>query len=183
MLENLDEIKRIRKKHGLNQKELAEKADVSQSLIAKIESGKIEPSFSNAKKIFQALEELREKEELKAKQLMNKKVVFAKANDKVREVIQTMKKKSISQIPVMNKNNVCGLITEGIIVKNIATNPEKINQLKVEEIMDDAPPIISIKTGMKTILELLKDNLIVLVADKGDVKGIISKSDLLGKIE
>ena len=55
--------------------------------------------------------------------------------------------------------------------------------MKVEEIMEDSPPIISIKTGMKTILELLKDNQIVLVTEKGDVKGIISKSDLLGKIE
>ena len=183
MLENLDEIKRIRKRHGLNQKELAEKADVSQSLIAKIEAGKIEPSFTNAKKVFQALEELREKEELKAKQLMNKKVVFAQSHDKIKDVIQTMKKKGISQIPVMNKNNICGLLTEGIILKGITKNPEKINSIKVEEIMEDSPPIISIKTGMKTILELLKDNLIVLVAEKGDVKGIISKSDLLGKIE
>ena len=46
MLENLDQIKIIRKKHGLNQKELADRADVSQSLIAKIESGNIEPSFN-----------------------------------------------------------------------------------------------------------------------------------------
>ncbi|MBT3814875.1 CBS domain-containing protein [Candidatus Woesearchaeota archaeon] len=183
MLEDLNEIKRIRKKHGLNQKELAEKADVSQSLIAKIESGKIEPSFSNAKKIFQALEELREKEELKAKNLMNKKIVFAKANDKVKDIIQVMKKKSISQIPVMNKNNICGLLTEGLILRKIAANPEAINQLTVEEIMEDAPPIVSIRTGLKVILELLKDNLIVLVAKKGDIKGIISKSDLLGKIE
>ena len=136
MLEDLNEIKRIRKKHGLNQKELAEKADVSQSLIAKIESGKIEPSFSNAKKIFQALEELREKEELKAKNLMNKKIVFAKANDKVKDIIQVMKKKSISQIPVMNKNNICGLLTEGLILRKIAANPEAINQLTVEEIME-----------------------------------------------
>lgn len=183
MLQDLNEIKRIRKKHGLNQKELADRADVSQSLIAKIESGKIEPSFSNAKKIFQALEELREKEELKAKQLMNKKIVFTKSDDKVKEVIQIMKKKGISQIPVMKDNNVCGLVTEGTIVRSIANNPEKINLLKVEEIMEDAPPIISIKTGMKTILELLKDNPIILVADKGEIKGIISKSDLLGRIE
>ena len=111
MLQELNEIKRIRKKHGLNQKELADLANVSQSLIAKIEANKIEPSFSNAKKIFQALEELREKEELKAKQLMNKKVVFAQSTDKIKNVIQTMKKKGISQMPVMNKNNICGLLT------------------------------------------------------------------------
>jgi predicted transcriptional regulator len=83
----------------------------------------------------------------------------------------------------MNKNNICGLLTEGLILRKIAANPEAINQLTVEEIMEDAPPIVSIRTGLKVILELLKDNLIVLVAKKGDIKGIISKSDLLGKIE
>ena len=114
---------------------------------------------------------------------MNKKVVFAQSTDKIKNVIQTMKKKGISQMPVMNKNNICGLLTEGIILKGITKSPERINSLKVEEIMEDSPPIISIKTGMKTILELLKDNQIVLVTEKGDVKGIISKSDLLGKIE
>ncbi len=84
MLQELNEIKRLRNKHNLNQKELAERAGVSQSLIAKIEAGKIEPSFTKARKIFQALEELRENEELKAKDLMNKKISFAEMGDKVK---------------------------------------------------------------------------------------------------
>ncbi len=183
MLQNLEEIGRMRKKHNLNQKELAEMAGVSQSLIAKIEAGKIEPSFSNAKKIFSALEELREKAELKAKELMNRKVSFAETGDKVKEIIQIMKKKGISQIPVMALGKVCGLVTEGDILAKIAEHPEKINSLKAEEVMEEVPPIVSVNTGQKTLLELLKNNQIVLVMEKGEIVGIISKSDLLGKIE
>ena len=41
----------------------------------------------------------------------------------------------------------------------------------------------TIKKFRKDTKALLKDNLIVLVADKGNIKGIISKSDLLGRIE
>ena len=103
-MQTLDQIKHLRKKHFFNQKELAEKAAVSQSLIAKIESGKIEPSFSNAKKIFTVLEELREKQEIKANQLMNRKIVFAKTNDKVKDLIHILKRKSINTN--MNMNDI-----------------------------------------------------------------------------
>lgn len=183
MLQELNQIKRLRNKHNLNQKELAERAGVSQSLIAKIEAGKIEPSFSKARKIFQALDELREKEELKAKDLMNKKISFAEMGDKVKEIIQVMKKRGISQIPVMALGKVCGLITETDILNKIVSSPEKIERMKVEEVMEEVPPIVSINTGQKTLLELLKNNQIVLVLEKGEIVGIISKSDLLGKME
>ncbi|PIN76217.1 XRE family transcriptional regulator [Candidatus Woesearchaeota archaeon CG10_big_fil_rev_8_21_14_0_10_36_11] len=183
MIQELDKIKRMRKKHNLNQKELAKKAGVSQSLIAKIEAGTIEPSFSKAQQIFHALEEMREKKERKANELMNKIVVFVKNNDTVKESVKIMKKKGISQMPVLCKGKVCGLITEGTIIKGITNNPEKINIIKVNDIMEDAPPIISVNTGIKTVLELLKDNPVLLVAEKGEIQGIISKSDLLEKIE
>jgi len=152
-------------------------------LIAKIEAGVIEPSFTKAQQIFQALEEMRERKEQKAEELMNKNVVFVKGNDTVKESVKIMKKRGISQMPVLCNGKVCGLITEGTIIKSITDNPEKINITKVNDIMEDAPPIISIKTGIKTVLELLKDNQILLVAERGDIQGIISKSDLLGKIE
>jgi len=182
-MQALTEIKRLRKKYNLNQKELAMQSGVSQSLIAKIESGKVEPTYSKAQKIFAALESLREKEEIKANDVMNKKVIFAKVDDKVKVIIQIMKKKGISQIPVLCKERICGLVNETIILKKIMNNPEKTNTFTVGEIMEEAPPIVSPKTGLKTLLELLKENQIVLVSKKGDVKGIISKSDLLGEIE
>ena len=74
---NLEEIKRLRKKYHLNQKELARRANVSQSLIAKIEAGTVEPSFSKAMQIFEALEQLREKEEIKTRDIINPKINFA----------------------------------------------------------------------------------------------------------
>ena len=54
----LSEVKVIRKKLGLTQGELAKAAGVSQSLIAKIESTKIDPTYSKVKLIFHALESL-----------------------------------------------------------------------------------------------------------------------------
>ncbi len=174
----LSEIKRLRKKLEINQKELAVRAGVSQSLIAKIEAGKIEPTYSKACGILETLKDLEEQEEAKAKELMNKKVVFVKPTEKVKEVIKLMKQKGISQIPVQNEKVVVGLISEKIILDKLAEG-ENITGLTAAEIMDDCPPIISLETKQRTILEILREHSIVLVAKKGEVKGIISKSDLL----
>jgi len=182
MSTDLERIKNIRKKYGLTQKELADRAEVSQSLIAKIEAGTLDPTYTNAQKIFSALEGLREKKEVKAKEVMHKKVDFAERRDTVREIIKLMKKKGISQLPVLDKGKVCGMISERVILKSVVDNPEKVAHLKVEEVMEDAPPIVSLKTGLTTLLNLMQEYSVILVADKGEIKGIISKSDLLGKI-
>ena len=55
MVIEIREIKEIRKKLGLTQGQLANMANVSQSLIAKIEAGRLDPTYSNATKIFEAL--------------------------------------------------------------------------------------------------------------------------------
>jgi predicted transcriptional regulator len=182
-MRSIKEIKNLRKKYNLTQKELAERANVSQSLIAKIEAGRIDPSFSKAKQIFSSLQEIENKNELKAKDVMQKKVSFAKVNDSIRKIIMLMKKKGISQIPVLSKNKIVGMINESLILKEISENPDQISQLKIGDIMEDAPPIVTLKTGLNTIIELLKDYQVILVSDKGDVLGIISKSDILGRIE
>lgn len=181
MIYELKEIKRTRKKLALYQKELAERAGVSQSLIAKIEAGVIEPSYSNAKKIFEALEGLKIKVEAKAQELMNKKIVFAKPSEKVKEIIKTMKQKGISQMPVLKEGKVCGLVSEKTILDKIALGKE-VSEMKAEEVMDECPPIVSLETSQRVVLEILKENPIVLVAEKGEIKGIISKSDMLEKI-
>lgn len=183
MIQNLEQIKALRKKFHLNQKELADKSGVSQSLIAKIEAGKVDPTYTKAQHIFQALDEIREKKEVKAQDVMKTKVIFATHDDHLKDVIKLMRSKGISQIPVKEKERVVGIISETTILDKIAEHPEKITVLKVHDVMDDLPPIVSAKTGMKMLLHLLQEFPIVLVAEQGDVKGIISKSDLLEKIE
>ena len=63
MVYELDEIKKIRKRFGLTQTDLAKRANVSQSLIAKIESNRIDPTFTKVKRIFDVLDELKNKNE------------------------------------------------------------------------------------------------------------------------
>ncbi|MBU0470063.1 MAG: CBS domain-containing protein [Nanoarchaeota archaeon] len=180
ILKSLENIRKLRKKYNLTQKELANKAGVSQSLIAKIESKKLDPTFTKAQLIFEALEKLQVTEEVKAQEIMQKKVYFAEVNDSLKTIIKIIKTKGISQLPVLSNGNVCGIITEGAILRKIMANPEKINSLKAEDTMEEAPPIVSPKTGLRVLFHLLQESPIVLVSEKGQTKGIISKADLLG---
>ncbi len=180
---SLTDIKRLRKKYHLTQKQLADRANVSQSLLAKIEAENVEPTYSKAQAIFAALDSLREKQETKAKELMNQKVCFAQGDEPLRDVIKVMKQKGISQMPVLVNERICGLISETALVNTMIDNPARLHSLKVSDVMEDAPPIVSSQAGLRIITELLRDAPIVLVAEKGNIKGVIAKTDLLGKVE
>ena len=55
MLPRIDTIKQIRTKLGITQKKLASMTGVSTSMINQIESGRSQPSYETAKKIFDNL--------------------------------------------------------------------------------------------------------------------------------
>lgn len=177
----LDDIRKLRKKYNLTQKELSNLSGVSQSLIAKVEAGQVEPTYSKTMQIFEILEMQREKDETKAKEVMTKKLITVNKTETVDKVIELMKNKGVSQFPVLDKNQICGLITESIILESTIKHSGRITHLKAGDIMEEAPPTVPLTTGLRTILELLRNSSVVLVMEKGELKGIISKSDVLGK--
>lgn len=174
----LSEIKKIRKNLGLTQTDLAKRANVSQSLIAKIESGKIDPTFTKTKKIFETLNDLENKEEIKAEEVMNKKIISVIPDNDVKESITKMKKSGISQMPVIEDHKVIGLVSESSLLDALMDKKDK----KVSDIMEEAPPIISKTTSVKVISSLLRHYPMVLVSESGKLIGLITKADLLSKL-
>ena len=55
MLPSIQSIKQQRKKLDMTQRELANEVGVSTSMINQIESGRSQPSYETAKKIFESL--------------------------------------------------------------------------------------------------------------------------------
>ncbi len=178
MTYELEEIKKIRKKLGMTQTELANRAGVSQSLIAKIESGRIDPTYSKTKKVFIALTELEKKEEIKAGQLMTSRIVSVSPAMPIKEAIAKMKKFQISQLPVMDHSKLIGLVSESTILDALLKSKATI----VKEIMQEAPPIVSKTTSIQVVSNLLKHYPIVVVSEEGRLVGLITKSDLLGRL-
>ena len=175
-MEELSEIKKLRKKIGITQNELSKRSNVSQSLIAKIESGKIDPSYTNAKKIFETLYKLDSKDELTANDIMHNQLIYAKHSETVKEVIVKMKENDISQLPVLEGKKIIGFISESQLLNKLL---EGNHSTHVSEIMEQAPPIIPPSTTQSVIGNLLKHFPLVLVEEKGEFLGIITKTDLL----
>ncbi len=182
MLPNLTTIKRKRKKYNISQKELAKQSEVSQSLIAKIESGRIEPSYTKAQKIFMTLDSMQQSYELRAHECMNTSIIFAKPTDTVLESIKVMRSQGISQIPIKENDVVTGLISESLLVGLLLESKKDLKTTQVQEIMHDAPPIVPWTTTKKAALELLKEHQIVLISQNGVIKGIVSRADMLTRI-
>jgi len=179
MFRELSDIKVLRKRLDITQSKLASLSGVSQSLIAKIEAGKIDPTYTNAKKIFETLEELSTGKKLKADDVMRSKIISAKPKEKISEVIIEMKKHGISQLPVTDTyNHLVGLITESIILSAMLEGKKKI----VEEIMDERPPSVSKETTIDIVSGLLKFFPMVTVFDKQKMIGIITKADIIEKL-
>ncbi len=178
MTYELEEIKKIRKKLELTQTELANIAGVSQSLIAKIESGRIDPTYTKTKKIFAALSELEKKEEVKAEQIMTSRMISVSPSDSMKDVISKMKKFQISQLPVIDNHKLIGMVSESTILDAMLNT--KSTQLN--DIMQEAPPIVSKSTPIQVVSSLLRHFPMVVVSGEGKLVGVITKSDLLGKL-
>ena len=172
----LKDIKGLRKKFNLTQHDLAKRADVSQSLIAKIEAGRIDPTYSNAVKIFSALKFLSEKDEVKVSSIMTSKIIFVCSDSSVVDVIQKMKKYSISQIPVIDDGKVVGLLSESIILDAFMKDKSAV---KVKDIMIDAPPTISKDASLSVASNLLRHYPMIVVLEKGKILGLLTKADVI----
>jgi len=181
-MHGLDDIKKLRKRMGLTQQELARKARVSQSLLAKIETGKISPGYEKTCRIFAALDSMAKTSETKAGEIATRKVISASAQETVAEVIRKMAQHGISQLPVMEGGKAVGLVTDSGLLEKTSSGAVDA-RTAVSEAMEGAPPMISEDAGISAVAGLLKHFPIVMVVKRGDVIGVITKSDVLGKME
>jgi len=184
MLPRLDTIKQMRIKLGITQKQLANMIDVSTSMINQIESGRSQPSYKTAKKIFDSLATLEGKlSPNKAEDICYKNIIKLKPTNSLHEAIKQMRKHSISQIPIFNGAEPVGVITEDGIIKHLTDSESQWKKIKLIEIMEPAPPIVDFKTPANTLVPLIRFSKCILVSKNSKVYGIITASDTLKILE
>ena len=125
-----------------------------------------------------SLEEARAIHVLQSKSIQE--VYTAKPSDRMREVINLMKELDISQLPVVDKGQVVGMVTEVELLNHMlfSTHPHTADETIADIIRTD---FISVDadTPMETLMSVFATARVAVVLENDRLAGIITKIDLL----
>jgi cystathionine beta-synthase len=121
------------------------------------------------------------KDLLKAHQ--NQKLITIKAKDTVRQALQLMKEYDISQIPVMNGDEIVGALSENAILTYILENPLTHTEKPVADIMDEPLPIVEDDLAVSQLNKYITKKVpAVMAKDQTGKMFILTKYDILQMI-
>jgi len=154
-------------------------------MINQIESGRSQPSYNTAKKIFENLAKLEgESSSHIAGDFCSKDIVKLKPTNTLHDAIKKMHELSISQIPVFDNSEIVGIISENGIIKHLADLGEAgLRKAKLADTMDPVPPIVDYDTPANVLVQLIRYSMCILVSKKSKIVGIITASDTLKMME
>ncbi len=179
----VQEVKKRRVALGISQKKLASSVGVSQSLIAKIESNRVNPSYDVIKKIFEFLDRAEQPHTGLARDIEKREVIWLKKTEKIRDAAEKMREYGFSQLPIReDREEICiGSISERQIVQSLLKEPDpkSFYDRYVTEVMEEQFPVIDETMPASAVAILLQHSQAILTARKGKIVGIITPTDLL----
>lgn len=183
MIPEIEEIRLLRRQLGLTQQQLARMAGVSQSLIAKIERGLVQPSYINVKRLVEALESEKNRRHppVTIGETCSRTIVWVEESESVRDAAVVMRKHGFSQVPVRRRGILVGSVSDRLISELLATSeqPELVARKRVEEVMAEPFPQLPDSTPIRVASGLLQFAPAILVTRGGEPFGLLTKSDLL----
>jgi predicted transcriptional regulator len=162
----------------LTQSELADRADVSQPLIARIEGGDVDPRLSTLRRIVTALDEA-ESAVMHAGDIMHEGVVDVAPDDSVREAIDVMVKEGYSQLPVVRDGRPQGIISNSDIRR---LDPDNAGELPVAEVMRESITAVEPDATLDEVNGYLNHQDAVMVVEDGQLRGIITEADVAAHV-
>lgn len=187
VLPKLEEIPRLRRALGLSQTQLASLAGVSQSAIAKIERGQTSPSYDIVKRILERLDAERRRKEPEATvaDVRTRRVVSVPPEFTLEAAVAEMRRHKFSQLPVIAGTHTVGSLSERAITNLVmdGRTPADLARLRVSEVMEPPFPTIDEKAPVSLAASLLQHYAAVLATSRGEVQGIVTKSDLLKLVQ
>ncbi len=174
MILTADDIQKLRQRRGLTQAELAKKIGVSQSYIARLERGTLDPKLSLVKQI---VDVLTSETGRVCSEIMTIEPTTVDARDTVSSAVSLMQENNYSQLPVMRGTQLVGIITEWDIIQNLQHN---LHEISVQSIMSPSGALmVDENTSVDVIIPLFEKYQAVIVLNQGRIQGIITRTDLL----
>ncbi|HVY49230.1 MAG TPA: pyridoxal-phosphate dependent enzyme, partial [Minicystis sp.] len=105
-------------------------------------------------------------------------VVTARADARVREVIDIMKKHGISQLPVLEGARLRGMVHEVDLLRHLVTGSGTLDST-IADLVESDYATVTPSTKVELLKGVLNDAKIAIVLDKDAVIGVVSKIDLI----
>jgi predicted transcriptional regulator len=177
LLPDVKDIVSLRKKMGLSQRKLANKCGLGFAWINQVESEKIkDPSYSKLKKIADFYELRKENKGWTAGEICNTNILTAEMGESLQKANEKMISKGISQIPVMSKNKLIGMLTDKKVRDFFYA--DKSNIMINQKMLEPPPPIFDSSTPANILHQILEYFDCVLIEKDGKIHGIVVNQDL-----
>ena len=175
------QLRKIRTQLGYTQGALAKAAGVSQSIIAKIEAGSVDPTYNTLSAISRALVAGSADRGDRASDIMSSPVIGVHEGTTLAECVDVMKKRGFSQIPVLSGKRMIGTISEGHIMSLVSSSadPRSVLVERVGAHLLSSFPIVGRDAPVEALFSLFRFFPAVIVGSAEQPDGIITKIDLL----
>lgn len=107
-----------------------------------------------------------------------KSIISATPSSKVREVIETMKAQSISQLPVVERGKLRGIVAEVDLLRHLVSGMKTLDS-PIGDLAEGDYATVTPDTKIELLQSALADARVAIVSDREEVKGIITKIDLI----
>ncbi len=108
----------------------------------------------------------------------NTEVMTVDKMDTIEAVIEKMKENNMSQFPVISGEKVIGMVSETDLLNYVVSDRRNISK-PVGTVVNVNIPIVNPEANLNGLYETILKGNVVLVLDKEEIKGIITKIDLL----
>jgi cystathionine beta-synthase len=106
-------------------------------------------------------------------------LVFVEPQATVREVLELMNRRNVSQVPVMDEGKAVGSVVEGGLMNKILADTS-ILEGEIQEVMEPPFPIVEYHENVRNIAQNFRRRVpAVLVREAGRIVGILTKYDIV----
>jgi cystathionine beta-synthase len=106
------------------------------------------------------------------------KIVTATSQSKVKDVIATLKELGISQLPVVDKGKLKGVVGEVDLLRHLVSG-EKTLESNIAGLIEGDYATVTPETKIELLQSVLSDAKVAIVSAGDDLKGIVTKIDLI----
>jgi len=160
----------------ITQRKLAEACGIRQSMMAKIESGGVMPSYALLKRVLDELAQLENKGDRPAWKLMHRGIIGVGLHEPLKRASDLMTRHDVSQLVVYEGREIVGSLLDREVLRVMSGGKK---DLRVADALEAPFPMVDESSPRSVFASLVISGRAVVVTKKGLPVGIITRADVI----